>query len=85
MIEHTPFPTPALKPEQYQNLDRMTARSLAGFTLLEPAALPKDYRLKNIRYDPDLQAVIMSYVSPKAGTGEFFLHHPGKKPGAAQK
>jgi hypothetical protein len=72
-------PTPALPAGQLQNLDSMSVRTLVDFDLLEPISLPRDYRLQNIRYDPDQQAVIYQYASPQAGTGEFFSLSQGKK------
>ena len=76
--EPTAVPTPILEGNQLQDLDSTTARTLAGFNLLEPAVLPADYRLQNIRFDPDQQAVYMQYASPLASTGEFFSITQGR-------
>lgn len=58
--------------------DIQSARSLAGFGWGEPAQLPRDYRMTGIQFDPIQQAVILRYVSPRAGSGEFFQITQGK-------
>jgi hypothetical protein len=76
--EPTLAPTPELAPEWLQDMDSISAKSVAGFDLLEPSELPADYRLQTIQYDPEQQAVRMQYASPQAGSGEFFSITQGK-------
>ena len=77
--EVQPIPTqPAEQPvgndrdQAYQNLDSLSAQSLVDFALVMPSALPKDYRLTNMEYIPELTAIRSMYASPLASTGEFF-------------
>jgi hypothetical protein len=56
----------------YQNLDLQTAQSLVDFLLIMPSSLPKEYRLTNMQYIPELKAIRSTYASPSAGSGEFF-------------
>ena len=62
----TPAPTRQLDPQVLADLDAMTARSLAGFALLEPARLPDGYRLSNIRFEDDQDAVVFTYNAENA-------------------
>jgi hypothetical protein len=74
----TSAPTPDLAPEWLQDMDSISAKTMAGFDLLEPSELPANYRLQGIQYDPVQQAVHMQYTSPQAGSGEFFSITQGK-------
>ena len=65
-------PTREIEEQAQENLDSISARNLVNFELSMPSALPKDYRLTNTLYDPDLQAIRFTYASPTAGSGEFF-------------
>ncbi|MDK2980759.1 MAG: hypothetical protein PWQ55_1106 [Chloroflexota bacterium] len=74
MEEPTPMPTPRFDAEVLLDLDSMTARSLVDFSLLEPAVLPEDYRLTNIRFNEDQQSMVFTYgTSEDANTPRFVL------------
>jgi hypothetical protein len=62
---------PIQETEQQDNLDFASAKYLVEFDLWMPSMLPKDYRLTNLQYLPDQQAIRSSYASPVAGSGEF--------------
>ena len=74
----TPVPEPEFSPDELQDLDLMAAEAAVGFDLYQPVRLPRDYRLDRIFYDPQRQAVGLRYVSPQAGSGEFFQITEGR-------
>lgn len=76
--ESTPVAAPQLDPDQLQDLDSMTARSLVDFSLLEPSVLPDGYRLQNIRFDDSQKALLFTYTSGSTGTGAYFVLIQGR-------